>query len=141
MNAPKRWYQLSMLQMPVAMAVVAALSWLNRPVPFLLTLDSATRFIRHALWVVSRKAFEKVAEVSGQRYRMVRLIVTDVILVHVGLIRHFMIKVIHSSGGITDINGHQISMGISNRNMVLWQFEVRRSQRRLKACVLRRVSR
>lgn len=33
MTGSKRWYQLSMLQMLVAMAMTAWLVWLNRPVP------------------------------------------------------------------------------------------------------------
>lgn len=33
MTVPKRWFQLSMLQMLVAMAMTAWLVWLNRPVP------------------------------------------------------------------------------------------------------------
>ena len=39
MTTPRRWYQLSMLQLLVAMAVVATLVWLNRPVPFWLEFD------------------------------------------------------------------------------------------------------
>lgn len=39
MTAPNRWYQLSMLQILVAMAVVSLVVWLNRPVPYRIDFD------------------------------------------------------------------------------------------------------
>lgn len=39
MTTSNRWYQLSVLQLMVAMAGVAILVWLNRPVPYRIDFD------------------------------------------------------------------------------------------------------